>query len=259
MRPRVRGGFSLAEALVSLLLVGVVVQGAWWLAARMARGGGWVAERAEGLEAVRTLAWVLSEELAGGEEGWAWWGEAGGDSVALRAFRGWGLVEGGEPAADRIRVCYRGLRSPDPGKDSVVALGGGGLWTVHALAARRWTGRPCSHPAAKVMALGQQEVWTLAPGPAGEGPIVVRLFERGSYHLTEGALRYRRGGGGRQPLTPERLAEGGLPGGGRRTWRVVLDGEGWKGLREAELPGGGQHGHAPGGGIPGRVWQGVVR
>jgi hypothetical protein len=32
------------------------------------------------------------------------------------------------------------------------------------------------------------------------------LFEAGSYHLSEGALRYRRGRGGRQPLTEEVLA-----------------------------------------------------
>jgi hypothetical protein len=33
--------------------------------------------------------------------------------------------------------------------------------------------------------------------------VLARLFERGSYHLTGSALRYRRGGSGRQPLTPE--------------------------------------------------------
>jgi hypothetical protein len=33
--------------------------------------------------------------------------------------------------------------------------------------------------------------------------VLVRLFERGSYHLSGSALRYRRGGSGRQPLTPE--------------------------------------------------------
>jgi hypothetical protein len=42
----------------------------------------------------------------------------------------------------------------------------------------------------------------------GARPSLVRLFESGEYHLADGALRYRRGGGGRQPLTPERLGLG---------------------------------------------------
>ena len=33
--------------------------------------------------------------------------------------------------------------------------------------------------------------------------VVARLFERGSYHLSDATLRYRRGASGRQPLTPE--------------------------------------------------------
>ncbi len=36
-----------------------------------------------------------------------------------------------------------------------------------------------------------------------ESIVLARLFERGSYHVSGAALRYRRGRGGRQPLTPE--------------------------------------------------------
>ena len=37
-------------------------------------------------------------------------------------------------------------------------------------------------------------------------PILLRFFETGSYHLGDDALRYRRGSGGRQPLTEPVLA-----------------------------------------------------
>ena len=36
-------------------------------------------------------------------------------------------------------------------------------------------------------------------------PVLLRVFEKGSYHLTGRAFRYRVGLGGRQPLTPERV------------------------------------------------------
>lgn len=48
------------------------------------------------------------------------------------------------------------------------------------------------------------DLWTVSDSvPAGL--ILVRYFERGSYHLSGDALRYRRGRAGRQPLTPETL------------------------------------------------------
>ena len=43
------------------------------------------------------------------------------------------------------------------------------------------------------------ELWTI--DPPVPGALVARIFERGSYHVSGGALRYRRGMGGRQPLT----------------------------------------------------------
>ncbi len=46
---------------------------------------------------------------------------------------------------------------------------------------------------------GRSEVWTI--DPPVPGALVARIFERGSYHVSDGALRYRRGLGGRQPLT----------------------------------------------------------
>ena len=43
-------------------------------------------------------------------------------------------------------------------------------------------------------------MWTIEPPVTGA--LVARIFERGSYHVVGRALRYRRGLGGRQPLTP---------------------------------------------------------
>ena len=38
--------------------------------------------------------------------------------------------------------------------------------------------------------------------------VLARVFERGSYHLEDRAIRYRAGDGGRQPLSEERLESG---------------------------------------------------
>ncbi len=46
----------------------------------------------------------------------------------------------------------------------------------------------------------------LEPEPASRG--IVLIFERGSYHLADGAFRYRRGRAGRQPVTEALLAAG---------------------------------------------------
>ncbi len=43
--------------------------------------------------------------------------------------------------------------------------------------------------------------------PGGGQPVLARNFEIGSYHLADGAFRYQRGNGRRQPLTAERLSE----------------------------------------------------
>jgi hypothetical protein len=51
----------------------------------------------------------------------------------------------------------------------------------------------------------QRWKWHQGGAPA---PVLVRLYERGTYYLADGAFRYRRGAGGRQPLTPERVAPG---------------------------------------------------
>jgi hypothetical protein len=217
-------GFTLVEALVSLLLLALLLQGGWWVLARFRAATREAAARAEGLETVRTLAWILTEELAAEDEGWAWW-VAGGDSVVLRSFRGLGLVQPSAPGTADLHVCYRGVRNPEPDKDSVLLLGADGAWRGHGLAERRTLPVPCVGAAPAMLPGSRAEIWRLSPPP--RGGVVARVFERGSYHLSDHALRYRRGFGGRQPLTPERILVGRMEVGGGTglRWEAVLSGE----------------------------------
>jgi hypothetical protein len=122
------------------------------------------------------------------------------DSAALRAYRGHALIcPGGLPSAD-VLVSVRGVRRADPGKDSVLLMGHGGGPRAVALVSRTVVEVPC--PGALVPAT---ERWKLS-ADVPPGTVVGRYFERGAYHLSGRALRYRRGAGGRQPLTPEALA-----------------------------------------------------
>lgn len=202
-------GISVLETLFVLILLAAVAQGGWTVLAQYRKAASDVAERAEGLETVRTIAWLLPEEVSGGRPEEDWWA-SGGDSLALRAFRGVGLVKGGEVGGDELRVCFRGIRSPNADKDSVLLLGKDGRWRAHEL-----LGRVRAEDECPGLGGGWEEVWTLSPDPGDA--ILGRVYERGSYHLVNGALRYRRGEGGRQPLTPERLKSGRL---------VLPDGEG---------------------------------
>lgn len=211
-------GISLLETLMVLLLLGLVAQGGWTVLARHRVAAANVGARAEGLETVRTIAWLLPEELSGGLPDEDWWAN-GTDSLELRAFRGVGLVKGGVGGDDWVRVCFRGVRSPNPEKDSVLLLGGDGRWKAHGLLRRVKTDEACSG-----LGGGWEEDWSLSPEPGDA--ILGRVFERGSYHLVNGALRYKRGEGGRQPLTPERVQSGKVvrPEGAVTTfsWEVTL-------------------------------------
>lgn len=198
------GGFTLAETLVGFLLTALLVQAGWTLFATYRKAGGRAWEVAEGLETVRTIAWLLGEEFGGSEPLRDWW-PGSGDTISLRAYRGLAIV-GGREAGGGVRVCFRGIRSPNPEKDSVLFLGEDGGWTAHGLA-RRVRGEPGCMGSGE----GWEEVWEVDPVP--KQAVFGRIYERGSYHFALGALRYRRGGGGRQPLTPGRISSGTIGGG----------------------------------------------
>ena len=136
---------------------------------------------------------VIGKELRAGVRGRDWIGPAS-DSLSLRAFRGWGPVCGSGTEPGDIVVAYHGERAANPVKDSVLILTADG-WRAADLTRRVSGAQPCASDLG-----GDSEVWTIAPPVMGA--LVARIFERGSYHVNGGALRYRRGLGGRQPVTP---------------------------------------------------------
>ncbi len=124
------------------------------------------------------------------------------EAIGVRAFRGSGTVCG---TAGSVLVHYAGVRQPDPAKDSVLILAADGTRAAALLASGPAGAGACggSGPFSEL-------AWSLTEA-ASPGDAVL-LFESGSYHLANDAVRYRRGAGGRQPLTPELLdhAESGL-------------------------------------------------
>lgn len=193
-----RGGFTVLEALVGLLLTGLLTGLVLATLAAQRRVQGALTHRAELLATVRTARHVLGREARAGAGGAGVWA-VGPDSVALRSFRGHGLVcppgEGGG-----LDVRSMGHRRPHAGDDSVLVVYADAPAQVRALL--DVAGGTCA-----AAPPGAWERWTLS-APVPRGAILVRYFHSGSYHVGAGALRYRTGAAGRQPLTPEILDDG---------------------------------------------------
>ena len=194
MRPRDRRGLSLPEVLVALVLGLFIGLLALQSLSRLESARKRLAARTDALVASRVSRHVLRRELRHGLDGTDW--SVSADSLALRAFRGAAVVCGSEPP-DGVLVSFTGDRAPDPSKDSVLLLKSEGRGEVRALRGVEAATGPCAGPDATGAAL-----WRL-DAAAPPGTVVARLFERGVYHLSGSALRYRRGASGRQPLTPE--------------------------------------------------------
>lgn len=179
-----RPGVTLPELVLVAWLFGLVLLAVARFAAVQGELAAAGDHRVRAADATRTADLLLTAELRYSAQPDR---TATRDSVRLRAIRGAGAVCRGEGA--ELRVRYRGVRRPDPAKDSVVVITDAGtLGAAHGLTA-----------VAGDDACGDGYRLTLdrAP-PASRGLILV--FETGSYHLTGGALRYRRGRGGRQPV-----------------------------------------------------------
>ena len=215
-----RAGFTLVEVLVALLLSYLVVALALGTVARQRNVLRLLGGRADRLAAARTARHVLGEEARAGAGEGAW--AVGPDSLSLRAFRGYALVCPGATDGAELQVWGEGTRAPDPAKDSVLLVLASGRTVALALLERGPGDVPCR------LGSAPPERWRLS-GPVPGDAVAARWFERGVYHLSAGALRYRRGLAGRQPLTPEVLL---TPGSGFR-WappdvdaELVLAGEG---------------------------------
>ncbi|MCG6987929.1 MAG: hypothetical protein LJF06_07095 [Gemmatimonadetes bacterium] len=190
-----RRGASVVEALVSLLLGLFLTSLALTVVARQRAAVAALDRTSDALAAVRVARQLLGEEGRDGDarrDGWA----LSADSLGLRAFRGVGYVCGPGTTPLDLEVEVEGVRLPEPAKDSILILGSGGEWTVAALDGAT-AATPCFGDTGRVA-----ETWHLSGIPP-TGAVFARYFERGSYHVVDEALRYRRGMSGRQPLTPE--------------------------------------------------------
>ncbi len=191
-----REGVSVMEALVALLLGLFLLQAGMSAVAQARTQHQRLVVRAEALAAVRLAATLLRQETSVGTEGLDW--EVSGDALSLRAFRGTGLVCGVLSGSDSLVTSFHGYRRPDPSKDSVLLVYPEGGREVIAL--RGWAA--ASDTVCGGGPLEARMVLRLASTPP-PGPVVARVFEKGVYALSGRALRYQRGAGGRQPLTPE--------------------------------------------------------
>lgn len=155
-----------------------------------------MSHRADALVSLRVVRHVLRREVRYADPARDW--TVTDDSLSVRAFRGTALVCPLRRAPNELVVAYRGDRAPDPDKDSLVVLSSDGSSEVFRLVGVGAPWGVCGEPDPGETPLA----WVLdreAPAAA----VLARLFERGSYHVTGSALRYRRGTSGRQPLTPE--------------------------------------------------------
>lgn len=187
---RGRPGFTIAELVVALTIGGLLctaIATAFTGTQRFARLHG---ERAAIAEARRVTSMILSAELRYLEPDLDL-DYVGEDSLVLRNYRGTAIVC--ESVGEVVTVRYRGMRAPDPEKDSVAIVGTPGP-------SRLLESAPASTGCAAHAGESLYR-WRLERSPAtGE---LLLLYEHGSYHLVGGALRYRRGLSGRQPLTAE--------------------------------------------------------
>lgn len=196
-RPR---GASLVELVIVLGLFSLVLGGL----ARFVAGQGRIArtqlEATRFAEAVRASRVVFQGEVRAisSHDITA----TGPDSVRLRAFRGGGAVCSASGAS--LGVLYRGHRQPDPTKDSVVVITALG---EEFRAVEEVAGTGC----------GGDGILIVLDAATVPDPAFVLIYETGAYHLANGALRYRRGESGRQPLveailrtTPFRLLKGAI-------------------------------------------------
>ncbi|MGH6918133.1 MAG: hypothetical protein ACREJ0_10555, partial [Geminicoccaceae bacterium] len=123
------------------------------------------------------------------------------DSAAFRTFRGVGQVCGVSGAV--ATIAYRGLRDPDPAKDSVL-IASVFPERAAALASYGPGASSCVIAGSALLFDVRLVADSLALGDA------ILLYETGSYHLSGGALRYRAPGGTRQPITADVLSGGGF-------------------------------------------------
>ncbi|MCI0432394.1 MAG: prepilin-type N-terminal cleavage/methylation domain-containing protein [Gemmatimonadetes bacterium] len=189
------GGLSLVELMVAIVIAGVATVAATGLLIMIARGGTVAGDETELLDATAVARALLPAEarVLLPQDIRA----IGSDSVALRAFRGLGVVCARGTKGPVVR--HAGLRDPDPAKDSVLVATSVPERTVALLGVQATATPPC-------VAGPDESLFEVVTAPDSIQPgDVLLFFESGSYHLDAGAFRYRPAGGTRQPLSADVL------------------------------------------------------
>jgi hypothetical protein len=175
-----RRGASLVESLVALWLTfGLLVLVAGLLS-RYQQVAGTLALRVEGVDAARVgrdlIGLALDADPTARMEG---------SEARVRSFVGM-AEECGEGAWR-----YQGRRQPEPLRDSLWVVTGGGETYVSALVSRE--SRSCNED-------GDEGVGLVGDPPVDPEARLIRVFESGRYRVDD-AVRYGRTGTGAQPLT----------------------------------------------------------
>lgn len=211
-----RQGHTLVEMLVALVAGGLLLTGIGTILDAQARVAADIRRAALEADAVRTTAAVLGAELRYllPEDVRA----VTAESLAFRVVRGVAY-----PCTAPGVAAWDGMRLPSTAKDSVAgALTGrtAALIDINNVApGSLGADDPCARAALPLIRM------VMEPEIPGEPAFV---FESGAYHVAAGALRYRLGAEGRQPLTEEWLdpAESGFRSGhGARLASIELVGQ----------------------------------
>ncbi len=188
-----RPGATLPELILVAWLFALVLAAAARFAGAQSRLVALTHDRARAAEATRIPRTILGGELRALAA--ADISALAADSIRIRAVRGGGAICAVDGSSVLVR--YRGVRLPEPEKDSVLLIGSEAPDGV-PVAVR---GAAVDEACGGTVRLGLE----VAPEVRGGWALV---FETGAYHVGDGALRYRRGAGGRQPMT-ETLFDGG--------------------------------------------------
>ena len=188
---RSRAGAALLELLTAMTLLGLLTAASSVLIHSQSILVRTISERAAADETLRTARSIVRAEFQ--DLSAADVRAIANDSIAARVYRGAGIV----CVLDSTRVVlrYRGMRLPEPDKDSLLVIG---EESAVAFTDAALQGDACaSLPGEELVALRVERRLRLNA--------LVLVFESGAYHLATRALRYRRGLEGRQPVTDELL------------------------------------------------------
>ena len=192
MKPR--AGSTLVELLTTLTVLGIVAVACASLIRTQSILLKHTSEHAAAAEALRAGRTVmraeLQDQLAPDRH------VVAPDSIAMRVFRGIGIICSTD--SPRVTMRYRGVRQPDPAKDSIIVAGSERIGSIRLLSSRI---------DACPTATGEQLIAIELDSATTLGDAVL-FYETGAYHLASRALRYRRGASGLQPITDDFIDHG---------------------------------------------------